>query len=179
MNTNLTESKAHLADLLVAIERCVYFLDGSVNRIDWPITADKLSIHSRDIALFESISTVNERFAKLQDTLGSAMRHAALLASEPTDTVLRVLAFFEKVGVMTSVEEWQTMRALRNLAAHEYQIDYKRIAEHFGSVKELIPQLYRVSAAFSVYCRDTLGVSVSSDEFSDDFKHVTSATRED
>ncbi len=31
--------------------------------------------------LFEAASAFNERFSKLQDTLGAAMRHAALLAT--------------------------------------------------------------------------------------------------
>lgn len=172
MNTRVAESKTYLANLLEAVQRCVFFLHGSESRIDWPIDAAELASRNKDIDLFEALSAVNERFAKLQDTLGSAMRHAALLSGEPGDTFLRALSFFEKMNVLTSIDDWQAMRALRNLAAHQYEIDYSDTAEHFNSLKELIPQLYAVAAAFSVYCRDTLDLTASSEDFADDFKRI-------
>jgi len=39
----------------------------------------------KDNDLFEALAAINERFAKLQDTLGSAMRHSLLLSGEPAD----------------------------------------------------------------------------------------------
>jgi hypothetical protein len=55
--------------------------------------------------LFEAMAAINERFAKLQDTLGAAMRHACILAGEPVDCFLKVLSFFmKKSGVLESVE---------------------------------------------------------------------------
>jgi hypothetical protein len=175
MNTDLQNAKQHLSNLLVAVERCVYFMDGSAKRIDWPINPEKLSSHSKDIDLFEAMSAVNERFAKLQDTLASAMRHAAILAGEPTDTFLRVLAFFEKIDVLSSSEDWAAMRAFRNLAAHEYEISYIDIANHFNSLKELIPQLYRTAQAFSTYCRHELNISAASKDFTPDFNNITTS----
>jgi hypothetical protein len=64
------------------------------------------------------------------------------------------------------------MRALRNLAAHEYEIDYAATSEHFNSLKELIPRMYAVAAAFAVYCRDTLNITASSEDFAEDFKFI-------
>lgn len=173
MTPTLAESKQHLANLLVAVERCVYFMDGSVKRIDWPVNADHLASHSKDIDLFEAMSAVNERFAKLQDTLASAMRHAAILAGEPTDTFLRILAFFEKIDVLSSVDDWSAMRAFRNLAAHEYEISYTDIANHFNSLKNLIPKLYKTAQAFATYCQDQLHISASSKDFTTDFNQIT------
>lgn len=172
MNANVAESKNYLANLLEAAQRCVFFLHGSESRIDWPIDATELASRNKDIDLFEALSAVNERFAKLQDTLGSAMRHAALLSGEPDDTFLRVLSFFEKMNVLTSIDDWQAMRALRNLAAHEYEIDYSETAEHFNSLKELIPKLYAVAAAFSNYCHDTLKITAPSEDFAADFNQI-------
>lgn len=60
------------------------------------------------------------------------MRHAAILAGERADTFLHVLSFFEKINVLKSMDAWQSMRALRNLAAHEYEIDYVEIAGNFN-----------------------------------------------
>ena len=172
MNSKINASRKHLSNLLEAIERCVYFLDGSASKIAWPMQAEKLAAHNKDIDLFEQLSSVNERFSKLQDTLGGAMRHAAVLSGEKMDTFLQVLSFFEKINVLTSIEDWQTMRALRNLAAHEYEIDYTDIAEHFNSLKELMPQLYFIAAAFSAYCHEVHGIRSASNDYSADFVRI-------
>jgi hypothetical protein len=76
----LDAEKSHLADLLEAIQRCVYFLDASSRKLIWPLTADLLETRKKDVVLFEAMAAINERFAKLQDTLGAAMRHACILA---------------------------------------------------------------------------------------------------
>ena len=172
MNSRVIESRNYLSNLLEAVERCVFFLDGSVCSIDWPLDAEKLASHNKDIDLFETLSSINERFSKLQDTLGSAMRHAALLSGEQVDTFLHVLCFFEKINVLTSIDDWQAMRALRNLAAHEYEINYMDIAEHFNSLTELMPQLYAVASAFSSYCHDSLGIEAASKDFLADFERI-------
>lgn len=174
MNLPSSEYRHHLADLLVAIHRCVYFLDSARGRISWPLSGDFLAEHSKDTELFMTLSAVNERFAKLQDTLAGAMRHAALLAGEPTDTFLRVLSHFEKVGVLPDLEAWQETRALRNLAAHEYGTDYGEIADHFNTVQTLIPGLIGTACRFQEYCRDELGIEPSSVEFTPEFTRIVS-----
>lgn len=175
MNETGNEAKKHLANLLEAVQRCVFFLNGSQSRIAWPIDESDLASRSKDVDLFEALSAVNERFAKLQDTLGSAMRHAAVLSGEPNDTFLRVLAFFEKMDVITTIDDWQTMRALRNLAAHEYEVDYAATAEHFNSLKELVPRLYATASAFTAYCRDTLRIAPTSQDFEPEFNRIVHA----
>ncbi len=103
MNENLLDAeRKYLSSLLEAIQRCVYFLHASDNKIDWPLNAAELAARKKDEQLFESLSAINERFAKLQDTMGAAMRHAAMLMSEPNDSFLKVLAFYEKNGVIDS-----------------------------------------------------------------------------
>jgi hypothetical protein len=72
----LDAEKSHLADLLEAIQRCVYFLDASSRKLNWPLTAELLEAQKKDVVLFEAMAAINERFAKLQDTMGAAMRHA-------------------------------------------------------------------------------------------------------
>ena len=172
MNMPAAEYRVHLADLLVAIERCAYFLDGSCAKIAWPLSGNDLARHNKEIELFMALSAINERFAKLQDTLGAAMRHAALLAGEPSDTFIRVLSHFEKVAVIPAIDDWQEMRALRNMAAHEYGTNYDETAEHFNALHELVPRLYRVARAFVDYCRNALDVESSNNDFSADFRRI-------
>lgn len=171
-HASLDAERDHLADLLEAVQRCAYFLDASDRKLAWPLTADLLAAHKKDVTLFESIAAINERFAKLQDTLGAAMRHAALLAGESGETFLKVLSFYEKIGVLESVASWQLCRTTRNLAAHDYEIEYAEIAEHFNSLHSLAPALYGVAARFLRYCHDVLGVLPARGDFSDEFSAV-------
>ncbi|HLF98466.1 MAG TPA: hypothetical protein VI457_15100 [Methylococcaceae bacterium] len=168
----LEAERAHLSTLIEAIQRCVYFLDASDQRPPWPLAAEYLERRKKDVALFESLAAINERFAKLQDTLGAAMRHAALLAGESGDTFLKVLAFYEKAGVVESVASWQLCRTTRNLAAHDYETDYAEIAEHFNSLHALAPLLYGNAARFIDYCRVALGVNPSQGDFADSFDGI-------
>lgn len=92
----LDAERQYLSSLLEAIQRCVYFLHASDSKIAWPLDSETLQCRKKDQALFESLAAINERFSKLQDTLAAAMRHAALLMGEPTDSFLKVLSFYEK-----------------------------------------------------------------------------------
>ena len=144
----LDSEKQHFAELLVALQGCVYFLDASSRKLTWPLGKEHLEIHKKDIALFKAIAAINERFAKLQDTLGAAMRHACLLLSETTDNFLKVLSFYEKTNVLESVATWQLCRTARNLAAQDYDIDYTNIADHFNTLQSLFPMLYMTAVRF-------------------------------
>jgi len=169
----LVAERAHLARLLEAIQRCVFFLDASRQKQRWPLSGEALSAHAKDVGLFEALSAINERFGKLQDTLGSAMRHAALLAGEEHNTFLRTLAFYEKIGVLDSITRWQLARATRNAAAHVYETDYATIAEHFNALNALIPALYGDSSRFVAYCRDNLSITPAPGDFEQEFMDLT------
>ena len=125
MNTSsLSAEREHLANLLEAAQRCTHFLYASSSKLVWPLDGPGLKQRQKDEALFAALAAFNERFAKLQDTLGAAMRHSALLMSETTTPFLKVLALFEKLGVIDSIASWQLCRTARNLAAHDYETDY-------------------------------------------------------
>jgi hypothetical protein len=136
MNALLEESRRHLGDLIEACQRCAWHLNATAARIEWPLTAATLSEQQMDLGLFEPLAAMNERFAKLQDLLGTTMRHLCELCGERTDTFLRVLAFCEKAGIIGSVEAWQTCRSLRNRAAHDYGTDFQLTASHFNALRE-------------------------------------------
>jgi hypothetical protein len=175
MNTDalLIQQKQHLANLLEAIQRCVYFLDASDRSLGWPLTSEFLTEHKKDNKLFEALAAINERFAKLQDTLGSAMRHSLLLSGEQADSFIKVLALFEKFGVIPNIEEWQVARAARNLAAHDYETDYEAVAEHFNTLHALKGSLLRTAGQFAQYCNSQLKISPSSQDFSVEFERIT------
>ncbi|MDP2178391.1 hypothetical protein [Methylicorpusculum sp.] len=175
----LTSEKQHLAELLEAIQRCVYFLDASSKKLTWPLTADLLEKQKKDVVLFEAMAAINERFAKLQDTMGAAMRHACILAGEPTDSFLKVLSFYEKTGVLESVESWQLCRTARNLAAHDYDIEYAEIADHFNSLKIFTPLLYMSAARFLSYCQEELSILPKQADFTTEFMLIVKSKQTD
>ena len=90
----LEDERRYLAELLEAIQRCVFFLDASHAKLTWPLLPEELARKRKDVALFESLAAINERFAKLQDTLGAAMRHAVLFSGESGETFLKILTFY-------------------------------------------------------------------------------------
>jgi len=177
MNSTTSEllfsEKQHLSNLLEAIQRCVYFLNASHNAVAWPLTGKDLTLRKKDNDLFEALAAINERFAKLQDTLGSAMRHSLLLSGEQADSFIKVLSIFEKNQVIRSIEEWQVARTARNLAAHDYEINYGDVADHFNTLYSLTNNLYQIARRFVVYCKNELKICPSSTDFSDEFYMIT------
>lgn len=111
----LVAEKAHLAQLLEAVQRCVYFLDAAASGLPWPLDGEALALRKKDRELFGALAAFNERFAKLQDTLAAAMRHAHLLQGESADSFLKVLAWYEKQGVIASLADWQLLRTSRTI----------------------------------------------------------------
>ncbi len=63
MSTLVDDERRHLADLLTAVERCVFFLEGACSGIAWPMTGEELAARNRDVDLFSNLSAINERFA--------------------------------------------------------------------------------------------------------------------
>ena len=70
MNNIVDQQRAYLAQLLEAIQRSAWFLDQSQCKLTWPVSGDNLAKHRKDVDLFETLAAINERFAKLQDSLG-------------------------------------------------------------------------------------------------------------
>jgi hypothetical protein len=169
----LDAEKNHLSGLLEAIQRCVYFLDASSQTLQWPMDGSHLARNKKDKELFEALAAINERFAKLQDTLGAAMRHSLVLSGEQADSFIKVLAIFEKSGVVQSIEAWQIARAARNLAAHDYETDYELVADHFNALEEQKGMLYQTARAFVSYAQEVLNIRPLSADFSQEFDAIT------
>ncbi|MEK6749738.1 MAG: hypothetical protein AABY83_11095 [Pseudomonadota bacterium] len=173
MAENILEAEQqYLSRLLEAIQRCVYFLHASDRKVSWPLEGNVLAARKKDEELFESLSAINERFAKLQDILGAAMRHAAMLLGEQADNFLKVLAFYEKTGVIDAVSSWQLCRTARNLAAHDYETEYAEIAEHFNTLHDLQPMLYQAAGRLLTTCSVNLGIHPASEDFSQEFSRI-------
>ena len=91
----------------------------------------------------------------------------------------KVLSFYEKTGILESVASWQLCRTARNLAAHDYDIEYAEIADHFNSLQALIPMLYMTAARFVIYCRETLNIEPQQADFSTEFMSIVKIKQAD
>lgn len=174
---SLTAEREHLANLLEAVQRCAHFVYLSSSKVVWPLDGINLKQRQKDADLFEPLAAFNERFAKLQDTLGAAMRHSALLMSEVNTPFLKVLVLFEKLGVIESIESWQTCRTARNLAAHDYETDYALIAEHFNELQTLQPVLVGASSRLLTLCEHSLSIFPTTADFKTEFERVVAANQ--
>jgi len=103
------------------------------------------------------------------------MRHACLLSGEPSDRFLKVLSFYEKAGIIESIDAWQLCRATRNLAAHDDEIDYAEIVDHFNALNSLTSILYQTAARFLEYCHESLKIEPKQNDFSADFMAIATA----
>lgn len=167
MSNPVRNQQQYLAQLLEAIQRCVWFLRHSEDKLDWPLSGQTLVAHYKDPDLFETLSAINERFAKLQDLLASAMRHSALLMGEDTSQFLKILALFEKLEVIESIPTWQQARVVRNMAAHEYDLDYNAMAEHFNALHELSPMLQHTARRLIQLVKTDLDIAPVSSDFAE------------
>src|SRR5699024_10395602 len=104
--------------------------------------------------------------------------HSALLMNETSDSFLQVLAFFEKVGVVASVEQWQQARMVRNVAAHDYETDYTVIAEHFNTLAENTPMLLVTARKLIQRVEADLGVTPATGDFEREFNQLSDASRQ-
>lgn len=172
MSDPLQAQQSYLAQLLEAVQRSAWFLDQSARKLDWPLAVDYLTTHAKDADLYETLAAVNERFAKLQDTLAAAMRHAALLMGEDTSTFLKVLSLFEKLGVLQSARTWQQARVVRNRAAHDYDLDYRAIADHFNTLHQLQTNLLDSAIRLLDHVHAELGVDPATDHFRTEFEQL-------
>ena len=161
----LEESRGHLADLLEAAQRCAWYLRAGSARVHWPLTGAGLAQRSRDLEFYERLAAINERFGKLQDLLATTMRHLCDLSGENTESFLRVASFCHKTGMLSSLEDWQACRSLRNRAAHAYGTDYTETAGHFNAMQTQISFLTDTVIRVSAYVQEHLQIQAADESF--------------
>jgi hypothetical protein len=72
----LDSEKQHLAELLEAIQRCIYFLDAFSRKLTWPLKADLLETQKKDVDLGFRLALAGHQSMYIPDAvvhhLGSA-----------------------------------------------------------------------------------------------------------
>ena len=86
-----------------------------------PFSPEELVLRLQDIDFSERVDAFVARFGRLQDLLGDKFLPAWLKAmEEEAGAVLENLDRAEKLGLLTSADDWLAVRKLRNMMVHEY-----------------------------------------------------------
>ncbi len=113
-----------------------------------PMTSARAAHLRQDIDLSERADAFVARFGRLQDTLADKLLPALLeWLAEPLGAVIDNLNRAERLGWITSVEQWLEVRRLRNRMIHEYVRDDAELAAALHAAHEAVPLLGAAAAA--------------------------------
>lgn len=85
----------------------------------------------------EQLEALVSRFGRMQDTMGDKLLPRWLIAlAEKPGSHIETLNRTERLGVLTSTEQWLEARHLRNRLVHEYITDLAKFVEDLALVKE-------------------------------------------
>jgi phosphoglycolate phosphatase-like HAD superfamily hydrolase len=95
-----------------------------------------------DPDLSERVEAFVSRFARLQDMLGDKLLPEILSAlGERVGAVIDNLDRAERLGLLTSADEWLVMRNLRNQMVHEYVEDVVVLNDALQTPHNFVPAL--------------------------------------
>jgi hypothetical protein len=128
--------------------------DRHAERLQWAMTelqahlpfseTKLLQLTNVELAILDQFST---RFGKLQDLMGAKLFPAILeLTKEPGDlrAFIDKLNRLEKIGAISSADDWLLMREIRNAFAHDYPDALDLQAEILNQAYELAIELIDV-----------------------------------
>lgn len=105
--------------------------------------------------LAERVDAFGARFGRLQDGIGHKLiPELRRLLLEPPAAALDNLNRMEKLGLLTSVEDWVEARNLRSRLVHEYLRDSGDFAAALNRARELVPLLTETYNRINAYSRE-------------------------
>jgi hypothetical protein len=111
-----------------------------------PFTAERARTLDDDPEFAERVEAFVSRFGRLQDTLGDKLLPLFLKAAgEHVGVAIDNLDRAERLGLLPSVDEWMTMRKLRNQMVHECIEDPHILADALYSGHCFVPTLRAVT----------------------------------
>jgi len=110
---------------------------------DGGLTIEKVAQLEHESDLAERVEAFVSRFGRLQDTLGDKLLPVLLnVLGEKAFAAIDNLDRAERLGFISSVDVWMTMRNLRNQMVHEYIEDiellFSALQAGHGFVSELV-----------------------------------------
>lgn len=107
-----------------------------------PFDIDRAQDLDKDLDLSERVDAFVGRFSRLQDTLGDKLLPALLNAlGERVGAMIDNLDLAERLGLISSADDWLMMRNLRNQMVHEYVEDLRILTDAIQSAHTFVPAL--------------------------------------
>jgi hypothetical protein len=105
-----------------------------------PLTLQQVLTLNNNHDLAERIEAFVSRLGRLQDTLGDKLLPQLLyLVAEPVGAVVDNLDRAERLGWITSSDQWLSARRLRNQMVHEYIEDPEIFLDALQAGHDLVP----------------------------------------
>jgi hypothetical protein len=119
-----------------------------------PATGDRLAALDTDENLAERVDAFAARFGRLQDALSDKLLPAYFdLVEEPPRPVVEMLDRAERLGLVSSADEFIEARKLRNRLVHEYVENRDELAANLNTARKastlLTTTLVRVAEAIT------------------------------
>lgn len=149
MSTLFQEQQALLGRQLAVLQRLQDGLRFSAGRLRWPIDVSDLD----NPEMAERLAALNDRFAKLQDQLAGAMRHAHAMLGERYRTYFDVIAWATHEGIIASPEVWLELRTLRNQLTHDYDLDAQTAVKYLNALRDNMDTLLTMIGKFEERCQ--------------------------
>lgn len=123
-----------------------------------PVNAAWVQALETDEDRAERLDAFVSRFGRMQDTLGDRLlpRFLVLLAEQPGSAIDN-LNRAEKLGILSSANDWRDTRELRNRLVHEYQDDPEAFALALNHAHRRIALLVVTYNAINRYGRERFG----------------------
>ena len=101
----------------------------------------------------ERLAAINDRFAKLQDQLAGAVRHAHTMLSERYRTYFDVITWMTHEGIITDPEVWLELRTLRNQLTHDYDLEAQTAAQYLNALHDNMDTPMAIVGSFEDVCQ--------------------------
>jgi uncharacterized protein with HEPN domain len=125
-----------------------------------PMTVERAGSLRGLVQLAEQVDAFVARLGRLQDTLADKLLPTLLEhEGETLGTVLDNLVRAEKLGWVRSVDDWLTIRKLRNRMIHEYVRDVEVLAAALSAAHLAVPMLLEAASTLATHAHRRLGVA--------------------
>lgn len=106
----------------------------------------------------ETLAAFRVLFSEFQEHLGKTMRAVAIEKAVGAERFGSILAFMEKLGMITSAECWKLIRELRIAVNHKYEEDTECFSGFFIEKLNATPELFDYYQRILSFCDDAYGV---------------------